>query len=255
MLLPLPAVLILGALGWRASWGIVAVLIALVFVPLLIWLLAQDRAPRSSSEAGADTPGLGGYHWRRGEVLRHWLFWALVPMLLTPGFIGTVIFFHQVHVAEVKGWGLAAMAPGYAVFAVVTIGMSIVTGWACDRFGPARLLPVLVLPMAVGIYLIGPAVTPMGWITALGIMGLTQGMAGTLWGTLLPSVYGTNHLGSVRAMATALMVVSTAIGPGITGVFIDWGVTFPEQAIIMAIWCGILSAGMIFVVRRLVAEP
>ena len=56
------------------------------------------------------TGGLGGRHWRRGEVLRHWLFWAIVPMVLTPGFIGTVVFFHQVHVSEVKGWSLAAMA-------------------------------------------------------------------------------------------------------------------------------------------------
>ena len=47
----------------------------------------------------------------------------------------------------------------------------------------------------------------------------------------MPEVYGTNHLGSVRAMATALMVVSTAIGPGITGLAIDWGVSFPQQAI------------------------
>jgi len=254
MLLPLPAVLMLGAIGWRASWVVVAAILALVFVPLLIWLLAQDRAPRGAAAEGMGTPGMGGHHWRRPEVLRHWSFWALVPLLLTPGFIGTVIFFHQVHIAEVKGWTLTAMAPGFAIYAAVTIGTSFVTGWACDRFGPARLLPILVVPMGLGIYLIGEAVTPMGWIVALSIMGMTQGMAGTTWGTLLPSTYGTNHLGSVRAMATALMVVSTAIGPGITGLAIDWGVTFPEQAIFMAVWCGVLSAAMVPVMRRLVAE-
>jgi hypothetical protein len=54
---------------------------------------------------------------------------------------------------------------------------------------------------------------------------------------LLPAVYGTDHLGSVRGMVTALMVLSTAIGPGITGVFIDLGVTFPEQGSALALWC------------------
>jgi hypothetical protein len=73
-----------------------------------------------------------------------------------------------------------------------------------------------------------------------------------MWGTLLPTVYGTDHLGSVRAMATALMVVSTAIGPGITGLAIDWGVTFPDQGIVMAVWCVGLSAAMLPVARRLV---
>jgi MFS family permease len=250
VLLPLPAVLLLAAVGWRASWGIVAALLALLIVPLLIWLLAQDRAPQGAVQAKG-TPGMGGRHWHRAEVLRHWLFWALVPLLLTPGFIGTVVFFHQVHIAEVKGWSLAAMAPGYPAYAAATVTTSFLAGWACDRFGPARLLPVMVLPMALGIYLIGPAETPLGWIAALGILGVTQGMAGTTWGTLLPAAYGTNRLGSVRAMATALMVVATAIGPGITGLAIDWGVMFPDQALVMAIWCVGLSAAMLLVVRRI----
>jgi MFS family permease len=251
VLLPLPAVLMLGAIGWRASWAVVAAAIALVVLPSLVFLLRQDRAPQGTAES-AGAPGMGGVHWRRSEVLRHWLFWALVPLLLTPGFIGTVIFFHQVHVAEVKGWTLAAMAPGYPAYAGATVGMVFVTGWFADRFGPARLLPVLVIPMALGIFLIGPAETPLGWIAALGIIGVTQGMSQTMWGTLLPAVYGTDHLGSVRAMATALMVVSTAIGPGITGLAIDWGVTFPDQGIVMAVWCFGLSAAMLPVARRLV---
>jgi MFS family permease len=253
VLWPLPAVLLLGAIGWRASWLVVAGIVALVVLPLLVALLSQDRAP-TGTEARAGAPGLGGRHWTRGEALRHWLFWALVPLLLTPGFIGTVIFFHQVHVAEVKGWSLASMAPGYAAYASSSVAMAFVTGWIADRFGPARLLPVLVLPMGLGIFLIGPADAPAGWIVALGVIGITQGMSQTLWGTLLPAVYGTNHLGAVRAMATALMVLSTAIGPGITGVAIDLGVPFPDQAIVMAGWCVCLSAAMLPVTRRLLRE-
>ena len=85
VLLPLPAVLMLAAIGWRASWGVVAAVIVLVILPLLVWLLAQDRAPQGSAEA-TGAPGLGGRHWQRSEVLRHWLFWALVPLLLDAGF-------------------------------------------------------------------------------------------------------------------------------------------------------------------------
>lgn len=250
VLLPLPAVLLMAAIGWRATWGVVAAVILCIILPLLLWLLAQNRAPQGSAEA-AGAPGLGGRHWHRRAVLRHWLFWALVPLLLTPGFIGTVIFFHQVHVSEVKGWTLTAMAPGYLAYATATVTTAFAAGWAADRFGPARLLPIMVLPMALGIALLGPAQTPLGWIVALGIIGVTQGMAGTVWGTLLPAVYGTDHLGSVRAMATALMVVSTAIGPGITGLAIDAGVPFPDQGIVMALWCLALSVGMLAVTARL----
>ncbi|MEM7720798.1 MAG: MFS transporter [Pseudomonadota bacterium] len=251
VLMPLPVILLIGLIGWRTSWAVVAGVLLLVLMPLLIWLTAQDRTPRRAAAEGGGSPGLADRHWSRPEVLRHWLFWALVPLLLTPGFIGTVIFFHQVHVAEVKGWTLAAMAPGYPAYAVATISSSFAAGWAVDRFGPPRLLPIIVLPMALGIFLLGPADTPLGWIAALAILGVTQGMAGTLWGTLLPYAYGTNHLGSVRALATALMVLSTAIGPGITGKCIDWGVSFPEQGLAMALWCVVLSLAMVPVMARL----
>jgi len=250
VLMPLPFLVLMGLIGWRASWGVVALLILFVVLPLLVSLLAQDRAPRGM-EASAGSPGRDGRHWTRAEVLRHWSFWALVPMLLTPGFIGTVIFFHQVHVSEVKGWALTAMAPAYPAYAAATVSMAFAAGWTCDRFGPARLLPVMVLPMALGIWLIGPADTPSGWIVALGILGMTQGMSGAVWGTLLPWVYGTKNLGSVRALATAIMVLSTAIGPGITGLFIDWGVNFPRQGLAMGLWCLALSLAMIPVSLRL----
>jgi MFS family permease len=250
VLLPLPAVLLMAAIGWRASWGVVAAVIALAILPALLVLLARNRAPQGSA-GGEGAPGMDGRHWGRAEVLRHWLFWALIPLLLTPGFIGTVIFFHQVHVSEVKGWTLQAMAPGYPAYAAATVSTAFLAGWAADRFGPARILPVMVLPMAAGIILIGAAETPLGWIAALGVTGITQGMAGTTWGTLLPAVYGTRHLGAVRSMATALMVLSTAIGPGITGVLIERGLDFPQQGLAMGLWCLALSVAMVPVARKL----
>lgn len=248
-LLPLPFVLILAGIGWRATWGVTAAVILLCVMPLLMLLLREDRAPQGSLGA-AGAPGMGGRHWKRREVLGHWLFPVLIPMLLTPGFIGTVVFFHQVHVAEVKGWTLAQMAPGYAVFAGGTVAMSLVAGWACDRFGAHRLLPVALLPMGAAMFLIGPAEQVSGWIAALAIMALTQGMVGALWGALLPTLYGTDHLGSVRALNTAIMVLSTAIGPGITGALIDFGVNFPAQGVGLGLWCLAVSAGMWPVARR-----
>ncbi|MDH3262420.1 MAG: MFS transporter [Paracoccaceae bacterium] len=235
-LLPLPTVLLIGWIGWRGGWGLVAALIALVVAPLLVLLLAEDREPAGRA-AGHGSAGLGGRHWRRPEVLRHWLFAALLPFLLTPGFIGTVIFFHQVHVAEVKGWSLAAMAPAYPAYAGVTVTAALAAGWAADRFGPDRLLPPLLIPMALSMLLLGSADSVWDWTLILAILGLTQGMQSAFWGAFLPHVYGTRHLGAVRALTVALMVVATAIGPGLTGLAIDLGVSFPEQGLALGLWC------------------
>lgn len=251
ILLPLPAVLLMGWIGWRMSWLVVAAILLMFILPLLVVLLRQDRAPQGSTGGMIGAPGLGGQHWRRHEALRHWLFWALVPLMLTPGYVGTVVFFHQVHVAEIKGWTLIAMAPAYPAWALSEVAAAFVAGWAADRFGPARLLPLTVLPMGVGIALIGMGETPLAWITGIGLIGVTQGMTNTIWGTLLPATYGTNHIGSVRAVAAAVLVVSTALGPGMGGVIIDAGISVPQQAGAMALWCFGLSLAMWPVMRRI----
>ena len=251
ILLPLPAVLLMGWIGWRMSWLVVAAILLMFILPLLLVLLRQNRAPQGSTGGMIGAPGLGGQHWRRREALRHWLFWALVPLMLTPGYVGTVVFFHQVHVAEIKGWTLIAMAPAYPAWALSEVAAAFVAGWAADRFGPARLLPLTVLPMGVGIALIGMGETPLAWITGIGLIGVTQGMTNTIWGTLLPATYGTNHIGSVRAVAAAVLVVSTALGPGMGGVIIDAGISVPQQASAMALWCFGLSLAMWPVMRRI----
>jgi MFS family permease len=255
ILLPLPAVLLMGWIGWRASWLVVAAILLVLILPLLIRLLAQDRAPQGSTGGVPGAPGLGGRHWTRREALRHWLFWALVPLMLTPGYIGTVVFFHQVHIAEIKGWSLVAMAPAYPAWALFEVAAAFAAGWVADRLGPARLLPLAALPMGMGIAMIGMADSPIAWIIAIGLIGVTQGIANTVWGTLLPATYGTDHIGSVRAVASAVLVVSTALGPGMGGVIIDMGIPVPDQAGVMAVWCLGLSLAMVVVMRRLATAP
>lgn len=252
--LVLPTVLLIGAVGWRPTLVVAAVLLAVVVAPALALLLARDRTPQAGLEAAARTTGLEDRDWTRAELLRHWLFWALLPFILTPGFIGTVIFFHQVHIAEVKGWTMTQMAGGYPVYAGLTIAAALGAGWAVDRWGAARLLPVVLIPMGLGALLIAPVATPLGWYAAFGLIGLTQGANGALWGALLPTIYGTRHLGSVRALVTTAMVLSTAISPGLTGILIDRGIDFPAQALGLGVWCLALSLAGIPILRRLTRE-
>lgn len=252
-LLPLAFVTAIATLGWRETWGLTAAILLLILLPLLMLLLAQDREPGGMTGYTGST-GIGGRHWTRKEALGHWLFPAILPVLITPGFIGTVVFFHQVHVSEVKGWTLVQMAPGYTAYAGVTVITSLIAGWACDRFGAHRLLPVLLIPMGSAMFLIGPAQSPWVWILALGILAMTQGTASALWGAFWPTVYGTRHLGSVRSLQVAIMVLSTAIGPGVTGVLIDLGIPFPEQGLALGVWCYALSIVLVMISRRIASE-
>ena len=93
--LPATVVALIAWIGWRATWGAAAGVLALGFVPLLMWLLNESRRPKGVAEADPGA-GMGGRHWRRREVLGHWLFWALLPGILAPNFIGTAAFFQLI---------------------------------------------------------------------------------------------------------------------------------------------------------------
>ena len=253
IILAAPVILTINTLGWRSLWTAAAGLLLLAVMPLLSWLLAGSRKPQTGT-ASAEHPGLGSRHWQRQEAIRHWLLPALLPTLLTPGFMGTVLFFQQTNVARVKGWSLVAMAPGFTCFAVAGVSASFAAGWAVDRFGGARLLPLLLLPIGIGMAVIGPASHVAFWYVALALMGVTMGMASALWGAFLPTLYGTRHLGAIRSLSTTIMVFSTAIGPGLTGLLIDQGVDIPTQCLALAAWCVAVSAGSLLIKRRLNRE-
>ncbi|MEM9099774.1 MAG: MFS transporter [Pseudomonadota bacterium] len=252
-LLPPIAIPLMAWIGWRETWMVVAGVLLFVLLPLILWLLMQERTPQHHA-IEATRAGLGNRHWTRAEALRHWLIWALMPGVITPSFIGTVIFFHQVHIAEVKGWDLATMALAYSVYAGMTISVALVAGWLVDRFGAVTLLPVYLLPLALGTWLIGPGEGVEIWFLALALVGTCTGIAHALWGGFWAECYGTRNLGAIKALATAAMVFGSAIGPFVTGWAIDWGWDFPEQCLWMALWCLVLAGAFIAVMRRIEAE-
>ncbi|MEM1288313.1 MAG: MFS transporter [Pseudomonadota bacterium] len=253
VVLPLLAVSLIALFGWQLTWVLAAAIIAIPVALALRFLLSETRTGQTAAVAG-ETPGIEGRHWARSDALRHWLLPALLPILLTPGFIGTVIFFHQVHVSDVKGWTMLSMTPGYTLYAGFAVALSFASGWASDRYGPQYLLPFLLVPMGFGIAFLSPASEVWGWYLCLALIGISQGISNALLGLLFPAIYGTKHLGAIRSMAITILVFSTAIGPGLTGLLIDYGIDFPAQGPAMGMWCLAMSALGFLIMRKLSSE-
>ena len=247
---PLVAVGVVAALGWRLSWVAVSVLILVVFLPLLFSLLRHGRTPQGEG-GGEDAVGMLGRQWTRGDVVRHWSFWAVLPGLLAPPFIGTCAIFHQVHIAEVRGYDLHVMAFGFTLYAAVSVTTSLVSGPIIDRLGPTRLLPVVLLPLSAAIAVLAVPGGVEIWFAMLFGIGISQGFVVTMLGAIWPTLYGTRWIGSVKALATSATVMATAAGPGITGAIIDAGVPFPDQALWLSAWCLVMSAVFTAVAPRL----
>ena len=248
--LPALAALAEPYIGWRMVWLVVAIVMIAAIAPIVGWLARDERNPRSADPA-SHAPGRDGTHWRRAEVLRHPLFWLLVPGIMANSFIGTVIFFQVAHISADMGWSKVAMTAAYPAYAVVTIVISLIAGVLVDKMGPDRLLPIFLLPLSIGILLIGPFEGIWSWVAALSLAGATTGIAHALWGTYWAEVYGTRHIGAVKAVAQSFMVVGSAIGPGLTGWAIDFGVPFTGQVGWMAASLVLISALHVVVVARL----
>ena len=232
--LPIVFVALFALTDWRNLWLLAAGLVVLS-MPVIYALLLQERTPQSMAEEKQAT-GMDARHWTRAEVLRSPLFWLMIPMVIGPSAWGTALFFQQVHLTEVKGWELAsfvALMPIYTLFAVV---FTFVSGWAIDRFGVKWVVPLQMLPFALSFAVLAYAETILAAGVGLMIFGVGQGLQSTAPAAFWAEFFGTRHLGAIKAVAAALMVFGSAIGPGITGLLIDLGIDFPDQMLPIALF-------------------
>ncbi len=247
-LLPIVFVSLMEPVGWRNLW-VVAAGMALLGIPILLLLLRQERTPQSWAQE-SQSPGMEGRHWTRGQAFRHPLFWFMVPALLGPAAFNTAFFFQQVHYAEIKGWAQLELVALFPVFTAMSIGAMILSGWALDRVGTARLMPFYQLPMVAGFIAFSLAATPAGALVGMFFLALTTGANSTLINAFWAEFYGTAHIGAIKAMAAAVMVLGSAIGPGITGALIDLGVGIELQYLGVSAYFLLASALMTVGVLR-----
>ncbi|MEM6938669.1 MAG: MFS transporter [Pseudomonadota bacterium] len=232
--LPIIFVALFTVMSWRSLWALAALLVLLT-IPLLIRLLRLERTPQSMADE-MNVTGMDTEHWTRRKMLRSGLFYLMLPTVIGPATWGTALFFHQVHLTETKSWDLisyVALMPVYTLAAVVTTFLS---GWAIDRFGVSRLIPLQMVPFALAFLVL--ALTQTIWGAGLGLIlfGVGQGILATSTTSFWAAYYGTGHIGAIKALSTALMVFGSAIGPGITGALIDVGIDFETQMIPIAVF-------------------
>ncbi len=242
MIFPITFVALLGSMNWRLLWFGAAGL-ALLGIPLLIRLLRTERHPNHVEE-GSQSEGMLDLQWSRREVLRHPLFWLMIPALLGPSAFNTAFFFHHVNFAALKGWSHLELVMYFPLYTSMAVVAMIMSGWAIDRWGTARTMPFYQLPM-VGAYTcfaLGDSGVAMffGFL----LLAMTTGANSTIPNAFWAEFYGTRHIGSIKAMAAAIMVLGSAIGPGLTGVLIDYGMQLDAQYLYVAGYFILTTAGM-----------
>lgn len=247
--LPLVMVSLLAVIGWRASWVLAAALMVFVALPATYLLMKKERIPRGQIPESETTDNVR--QWTHSEVLKDPVFWIMLTGILAPAFIGTAVFFHQTHISEIKGWSRELIAGSIAIAAITTIVFSLLSGVLVDRFSARVLLPSFLIPLGIGNFLLGWMQLPVAIIIYMVLHGISNGISNSLFGAIWPEVYGTRHLGAVRSLVMAAMVVASALGPGATGWLIDLGISFDFQLMCMGVYCMVTAAVMFPVSRAL----
>jgi len=254
--------------GYRTGWLAAAMALGIIALPFAYWCYRTPRDPAHSALAELteqserpETRFLTKKQiaqkyrsWTRLEVLKDPIFWVLLTGVLAPAFIGTTIFYHQNYLTALHNWPPQLFATSLLIMALTTVCCALITGAVIDRTGATCILPYFLLPLGGACVVLaysGPEIT---LIILMALLGISYGIASTLFGALWPEIYGLENLGAVRSITVSAAVLATAIGPGVTGTLIDLGMSLPAQMIFLGIYCflaaGAMTIASIFLQRR-----
>ena len=133
----------------------------------------------------------------------------------------------------------------YSIMSVITLFIS---GLLIDKFTSRKILVYMNIPLLLATVIIVYFDNPFTAFIFLGLIGISNGLANVLGSSTWAEIYGVKHIGSIKALTTALMVFSTAFGTAFFGVLIDRGYSIEEIAVISGIYI-FISLVLLFTIR------
>ena len=88
------------------------------------------------------------------------------------------------------------------------------------------------IPLFLSVLVIIYFNSPISAFIFLGLIGISNGLANLLGSSIWAEIYGVKHIGSIKALTTALMVFATAFGTALFGFMIDVGFSIEQIAIV-----------------------
>jgi MFS family permease len=228
IVLPSLAVFLIAQFGWQQSWMVIALSVPLLYLPLALFLIKRGKNKKYAEydpTAKSENSKPLAEHGSRRTLLSDFRFWLALPIVLATPFIVTGIFIHQGFFLPQMGWTPILFANCFVFYGVTHWLSSMYAGVLVDRFSGRQLLKYHLIPMSLALLLASQLTG--NWIAyALLIsLGTAIGSGSPIINALWAEVYGTKHLGSIRALMASLAVISTSISPILFGYLIDNGTT------------------------------
>lgn len=255
--IPLTTFLV-AVLEWREALRVLAIILAVVNVPLHGFVLrrrpeqlgltadghANDASSRPTASVGDST---------LKDAMQQPSFWWLTAAVSLDRLVLIAIAAHSVPLLVDKGAALEQ-----AAFIAGTIGLFQVAGRVV--FVPMlRLFPLTSL--AVGVYgvralaLLLLFVPGVGWWFFAGFFGIANGASTLVRAALIADIYGAKHYGSINGTVATVVALVQTIAPVTAGVMFDAAGSYDPVVVTLFVVSLLATGAMVGCTRRLQLAP
>ncbi len=247
-ILPVLIIYLLTIIDWRDIWFYISILI-LLFLPILSFFLIKNLNFDSREELSAnETKEKNIKNWSRLEVLKDYRFYIVCMNMLAMPWIATGVFVYQSFILSSKGWGPYIIAQSFMVYSIASVITLFLSGFLIDKFTSRKLLIYMNIPLLLSAAVLFYFKNPISSFFFLGLIGISNGLANVLGSSTWAEIYGVKHIGSIKALTTALMVFATAFGTALFGILIDMGLTIENISIISGTYI-FISLVLLFIIK------
>ncbi|TIH29494.1 MFS transporter [Subtercola vilae] len=225
---------LVSSVGIHDAWRWEALLVVLITVPLSLVFprkvaLRSPDIPDNTAEVAIIQAS-----WTPREAMRTGMFWVIALSLAASGMLSTGLAFHQIAILGEQGLSPAQAAANFLPQTATGIIATLLVGALIDRWNPRLFVGFSMLSLAGALVLL-PTVTPGFSAIVYGlVLGAASGALRGMEAAAYVRYFGTTHIGSIRGIATAISLASTALGPIAFSIGHDMTETFTIPAVIFA---------------------
>lgn len=241
-ILPAMILVVIAKIGWRESLWLNAAMVSLVVtVFTLLVLKSEHLVNESGGETDTGHTEKKVDRIRQRDIMKSKPFWLLAPNIFFIPFAVTGLFFYQFAIIEFKEWNIGLAAAGLTSYAVASSSSILLSGPLIDKYKAKTFFPFYLFPFLFALLVIWLVPNVWGIFVYNVLMGFSVGFGSATVAALQVEFFGQTYIGTVRSLFTSIMVLSSAIGPALFGIFLDlgWGfqtifpVTLGIQVLIM----------------------
>ena len=247
-ILPVSIVYLLTLMHWQNIWVYISILI-LLFLPLISFILIKNLNFNSREDDNDKSFKKKIKHWTRVEVLKDYRFYIICLNMLAMPWIATGVFVYQSFITSSKQWGEFLIAQSFMAYSILSVVTLLGSGYLIDKFTSRKLLIFMNIPLLISTLVLFYLDISISAFIFLGLIGVSNGLANVLGSSTWAEIYGVKYIGSIKALTTALMVFSTAIGTALFGLLIDKGFSIEAIAQISFIYV-LVSLIALFLIKN-----